>query len=102
MCSRKEYFETLKLEQGGVVTIGDNKDCKVHGIGKVKHKMFDDREFLLHKLIWWSRLLHKSWMCDVEDFLCEVIIDKEYKICGLYILEGLNVIIHSLSTSEDF
>lgn len=41
---RKEYFETLKLELGGVVLLGDHKACKVYGIGIMILKMVDDCE----------------------------------------------------------
>ena len=50
MCPRIEYFETLKMVHGGVVRLGDNKACKVHGIGMVRLKMFDDRERLIHNV----------------------------------------------------
>ncbi|XP_058760102.1 uncharacterized protein LOC131633408 [Vicia villosa] len=33
MCPRIEYFETLKMVQGEVVPLGDNKACTIHGIG---------------------------------------------------------------------
>lgn len=42
ICLRKDYFETLKLEQNGVVILGENKACKVHHIGTIILKMFDD------------------------------------------------------------
>lgn len=32
----------------------------------------------------------------------EVIIAKWSKICGVHILEGSNIVVHSLSASEDF
>ena len=44
---RKDYFETLELKPVGVVLLGDNCPCKVQGIGTVRLKMFDNREFLL-------------------------------------------------------
>ena len=47
MFPRKEYFETLALKEGGVVRLGNNKACKVQGMGTVRLKMFDGREFLL-------------------------------------------------------
>lgn len=50
MCLRKEYFKSLKLTWGGIVLLGDDKACKVHGIGIVILKMFDDHEFLLHNM----------------------------------------------------
>ena len=39
MFPRIEYFETLKMVQGRVVRLGDNKACKVQGIGTVRPKM---------------------------------------------------------------
>jgi len=47
MCPRKEYFETWALKEGGVVRLGNNKACKVQGMGTIRLKMFDGREFLL-------------------------------------------------------
>lgn len=32
MYPRKKYFETLKLEQGVVNILGDNKACMIHGM----------------------------------------------------------------------
>lgn len=49
-CSRKEYFETLKLKEGGVVHLGYKKAFTVHDIGTIKLKMFGDRDFLLHNM----------------------------------------------------
>src|SRR4030065_2125670 len=39
ICPRKEYFETLKLVEGGVVRLGNNKACKIQGIGNIRLKM---------------------------------------------------------------
>lgn len=47
MCLRKVYFKTLYSKAGGIVWLGDNKVCIFHGIGTIRLKMFDDREFLL-------------------------------------------------------
>ncbi|MCI76116.1 hypothetical protein A2U01_0097385, partial [Trifolium medium] len=48
MCSKKDYFETLELVEGGVVHLGDGKACKVQDISSVCPTMFDNREFLLY------------------------------------------------------
>jgi len=45
--SRKDYFETLELKPAGTALLGDNHPCKVQGIGTVRLKMFDNREYLL-------------------------------------------------------
>ncbi|MCI56357.1 hypothetical protein A2U01_0077608, partial [Trifolium medium] len=50
MCPRKEYFETLERIEGGVVRLGNNKACKVQGTGRIRLKMFDDRDFLLKNM----------------------------------------------------
>jgi len=47
ICPRKEYFETLELKEGGVVCLGNNKACRIQGMGTIHLKMFDDRDFLL-------------------------------------------------------
>ena len=103
MCSKIKYFETLKLGQDGLVHIGDNKACKVHGIGTVRLKMFDDRELLIHNVRYVLELKQNLLSISMFDDLgyCtrvergmfkishdEVIIVKRSKICGLYILEG--------------
>ncbi|RDX69165.1 putative mitochondrial protein, partial [Mucuna pruriens] len=40
MCPRKDYFESLNLKEGGVVLLGNNKPCKVQGMGSIRLKMF--------------------------------------------------------------
>ncbi|MCH84154.1 acylamino-acid-releasing enzyme, partial [Trifolium medium] len=50
ICPRKEYFETLELKESGVVRLGNNKACKVQGMGTICLKMIDDRDFLLKKV----------------------------------------------------
>ena len=46
MCPKKEYFETLKHKEGGTVLLGDDHPCKVQGIGTIRLKMFDNREYI--------------------------------------------------------
>lgn len=41
--SKKKYFETLRLKQGEVVLLGDNKAYKVYAVGTLRLKMFDHR-----------------------------------------------------------
>lgn len=104
-----EYFETMKLEESSVVCLGDNKVCTVHGICTTRLKMFDDLEFLLyherHVLKLKQNLLTISIFDDLgyctridywvfKNSYGEVIITKETKICGLYILECSNIVIH--------
>lgn len=51
-CQIKEYFETLKQEEGGVVHLGENKDHKVRGIDMTRLKMFDGHEFLFPNMMY--------------------------------------------------
>lgn len=46
----KGYFYTLNLEKSGTGFIGDDKACKIYGIGTTILKMFNDREFILHNV----------------------------------------------------
>ena len=102
MCPRIEYFEILKMVQGGIVRLGDNKACKVHGIGIVKFKMFDDHELLIHNMRYVPELKQNLLSISMFDDLgyCtrvehevlkishdKLIIAKGSKICGQYILE---------------
>ena len=48
MCPVKYYFETLELKEFGTLLIGNNKACKVQGIGQIKLRIFDNKEMLLH------------------------------------------------------
>src|SRR3954470_16835809 len=105
------------LEQGGVVLLGDNKTCKVYGVGTTSLKIFTDHEFLLHNMMYVRKLkrnllfismFHDLGYCTrVEHDVLkishgEVIIAKWYKIYDLYILEDSNVVFHSSLPSENF
>lgn len=61
MYPKKIILETLKMDQGGVVLLGDNNSCKVYGIGTMRLKMFDNHEFLFHNVRYvldlWRNLL---------------------------------------------
>lgn len=50
MCQKKEYFESLKLEEDGDIQLNVNKAYKVHVISTVRLKMFYDCEFLLLRI----------------------------------------------------
>ena len=50
MCPVKDYFETLELKEFGMVILGNNKACKVQGIGQIRLRMFDNKEMLLHNV----------------------------------------------------
>lgn len=50
MCSRKEYFQILKLKEYGLVFFDDNKSFKVNEIGTLILEIYDDHECLLHNM----------------------------------------------------
>lgn len=79
--------------------------------------MYDNNDFLLHdmkyvaklrrKLLSISMFDHLGYCTRVEHELLNflhggMIISKGCKICGLYIIKGSNIIVHSLLCSEDF
>lgn len=50
MCPRKSNFKSLELKEGGMVLLGNNKACKVKGMGTIRLKLFDNHEILLQKV----------------------------------------------------
>ncbi|CAJ2668093.1 unnamed protein product [Trifolium pratense] len=116
ICPRKEYFETLELKEGGVVRLGNNKACKVQGIGTIRLKMYDDRDFLLknvryipelkRNLISISMFDNLGYCTRIERGVMRIsngalVIAKGSKMNGLYILEGSTVISNALVTSVE-
>jgi len=110
ICPRKKYFETLELKEGGVVRLGNNKACKIQGMGTIHLKMFDDRDFLLknvryiperkRNLISISMFDGLGYCTRIERGMMRIshgalVIAKGSKIHGLYILEGSTVIAHT-------
>ena len=116
ICPRKEYFETLELKEGGVVRLGNNKACKIQGMGTIRLKMFDDRDFLLKDVRYIPELKRNLISISMFDGLgyCTriergmmrishgaLVIAKGSKIHGLYILDGSTVIGHASVASVD-
>jgi len=116
ICLRKEYFERLELKEGGVVFLGNNKACKIQGMGIIRLKMFDDRDFLLKDVRYIPKLKRNLISISMFDGLgyCTriergmmrishgaLVIAKGSKIHGLYILEGSIVIDHASVASVD-
>ncbi|CAJ2674023.1 unnamed protein product [Trifolium pratense] len=116
ICPRKEYFETLELKEGGVVRLGNNKACKVQGMGTIRLKMYDDRDFLLknvryipelkRNLISISMFDNLGYCTRIERGVMRIsngalVIAKGSKMNGLYILEGSTVISNALVTSVE-
>jgi len=46
----KELFETLKMKEGGLVLLGNNKAYKVQNMGYIRLKVFNNQEILLQEV----------------------------------------------------
>ena len=46
----KDWFETFQSVKGGQVLLGNNKSCKIMGIGTVRIKQFDGVERILQQV----------------------------------------------------
>lgn len=103
MCQKKEYFESLKLEEDGDIQLNVNKAYKVHVISTVRLKMFYDCEFLLlnagYAIELITNLLSIRMFDDIDYctrfehemlkiFHGGFIMAKWSKMCGLCILDG--------------
>jgi len=114
ICPRKEYIQTMELKEGGVVRLGNNKACKIQGMGTIRLKIFDDRDFLLknvryipelkRNLISMSMFGGLGYCTRIECGMMrishgELVITKGSKVHGLYILKGSTVIAHTSVTS---
>jgi hypothetical protein len=110
ICSRKEYFDTLDIKEGGVVRLENNKACKVQGMSTVRLKMFDDCEFLLRDVRYVLELERNLISNNMVDSLgyCAMIAHEVCKILNgalvtikgsnmndLYILYGFIMIGHA-------
>ena len=114
---RKDYFETLELKPARVVLLGDNYPCKVQGIGTVRLKMFDNREYLLKNVRYIPELKRNLISINMFDDLGystrilngvlkisngSLIIAKgnKNKSNGLFILEGSTIVGHASVASN--
>lgn len=50
MTPNKDWFETFKSVDGGQVLLGNNKSCKVLGVGYVRIKMHNGMERILQNV----------------------------------------------------
>lgn len=46
----KNWFEEIKLEEGGHVLLCNNKSCKIMGIGSIRIKIYDGVEQVLQNV----------------------------------------------------
>lgn len=62
--------------------ISNNQHCKVHDVGKVNIKMFDDHEFLLHSVRYVLELMHNILSMSMFDDLgyCTIV---ENEVTGI-------------------
>ncbi|WVZ12067.1 hypothetical protein V8G54_016597 [Vigna mungo] len=109
MCPVKEFFENLDQKEHENVLFGNNKACRVQGVGSVRLKMFDNREMVLQavryvpelkrNLIFISSFDLGGYTTKVEDGVMRVcsgdsVVAKGRRRNDLYILEGSTVIGH--------
>ncbi|XP_058775341.1 uncharacterized protein LOC131649605 [Vicia villosa] len=90
MCPRIEYFETLKLVQGGVVRLGDNKAYKVHGIGTNDAAIAAALEAMAHALEHHPNVGENVASRNLATFQKEnphVVSGEELVTCGLELLK---------------
>ncbi|RDX86307.1 hypothetical protein CR513_32380, partial [Mucuna pruriens] len=114
MCPMKD-FETLELKEGGVVLLGNNKSCKVQGMGTIWLKMFDNCEILLQDVRYvleLKRNLLSITLFDVLGYTARIehgmhkisngalIIAKGTKKNGLYIRDASIIIAHASIASQ--
>ncbi|RDX64245.1 putative mitochondrial protein, partial [Mucuna pruriens] len=88
MCPRKDYFESLNLKEGGVVLLGNNKPCKVQGMGSIRLNMFN------------------GYTTQIEHGIMKIsnnnlVIAKGIKRNGLYILDGSTIIAQVILVSQN-
>ena len=115
MCPVKDYFEDLEQKEYGTVLLGNNKACKVHGIGTVRLRMFDNREMLLQDVRYVPKLKRNLISISMFDLMgCTTKVDngmmkvstgasiiaKGRRSNGLYILEGSTVIGQAFVASQ--
>ncbi|WVZ11959.1 hypothetical protein V8G54_016489 [Vigna mungo] len=109
MCPVKEFFENLDQKEHGNVLLGNNKACRVQGVGSVRLKMFDNREMVLQAVRYVPELKRNlisisafdlgGYTTKVEDGVMRVcsgdsVVAKGRRRNDLYILEGSTVIGH--------
>ncbi|WVZ24349.1 hypothetical protein V8G54_002893 [Vigna mungo] len=88
MCPVKEFFENLDQKEHGNVLLGNNKACRVQGVGSVRLNLISISAFDLG-----------GYTTKVEDGVMRVcsgdfVVAKGRRRNGLYILEGSTVIGH--------
>ena len=44
MTPNKSWFEDFNQDEGGIILLGNNKPCKVQGVGSVRIKMYNGVE----------------------------------------------------------
>ncbi|GJR40446.1 retrotransposon protein, putative, ty1-copia subclass [Tanacetum coccineum] len=86
------FFDFLKCD-GGSVQLGDNKECKIRGIGKVKIQLKDGSSFVLHSVMYihgLKRNLISLGTLKKEGFIVKMQSDKVKVINGSrVILSGI-------------
>ena len=116
MCPNKGWFENYKQIDGGVVLLGNNKSCKVIGIGSLRLRMYDGMDMVLEDVRHVPELkrnlislgtLDKNgygYKCDqgsLEVYKGKVLIMKGVRKNGLYSLVGQTVVADSANVAVE-
>ena len=104
LCPRCDYSESMILNEGGVVMLGNNKPCKVQDMDSILLKMFNGQETPVRYVPELKRNLISINMFDALRYTTQIehgmmkifknsmIIAKGIKMNGLYILDDSIVI----------
>lgn len=60
ICSMKNWFENLKVSNGGKELLEDNFECKIRGIGMVRLKLNKDSEKILSDVRYVLKIKNKK------------------------------------------
>nr|KYP61706.1 Retrovirus-related Pol polyprotein from transposon TNT 1-94 [Cajanus cajan] len=90
MTPNKDWFETYNQVDGGTVLLGNNKACKVIGIGSVRLRMFDGMDRVLQDIRHVpelsvgleSQVLQVRWLLDIRS-------DDGARVVGIHKMGGV-------------
>lgn len=115
MTPNKNWFESLNEISGGEVILGNNKTCKIQGIGSIRLKMNNGTEMILREvrlvpelrrnLIYLGSLDQDGYNFKIDEGILSINkgslnVMKGNRSNGLYIISG-NIMVGSASTVQE-
>jgi len=64
--SRNKYYDTLELNEGRVVFLGNNNACNVQGVGTIRLNMFVDLNLFLMDVRYIPNMFDISMLDDIS------------------------------------